>query len=320
MLQAFFAAIEIALLSCNRVLIRNLADQQHKRAQWVDQFLKKPVNYLSTTMIGVNVSVVVNSAFATHLANMFLPHDFAPVAATLMLWPFILLFGEFIPMSLALAFPFQISLWGIAGLKAVYFVFYPFIQCVAWISNIVNRLAGGKEDMANPYFTREELKLLFKGIQTGTLDHGEERMIRGVFEFHKARVDQIMVPIKRVVSCSSTANVGQLKKIIFDSAYSRIPIYSRIPTNIVGTVHAMDLMGESDDVSVEKIMRSPIKFSQGRSAVEILRVMWGHQIYMAIIMGSHDKSVGIVTLEDILEEIVGEIDDEYESRKKTPAA
>jgi CBS domain containing-hemolysin-like protein len=71
---------------------------------------------------------------------------------------------------------------------------------------------------------------------------------------------------------------------------------------------------------VEKIMRSPIKFSQGRSAVEVLRVMWGHQIYMAIIMGSHDKSAGIVTLEDILEEIVGEIDDEYENRKRTPAA
>jgi len=318
--QAFFAAIEMALLSCSRIQIRNLADQKHLRAQWVDQFLKKPVNYLSSTMFGVNLVVVINSSFATHLAGMFLSMSLAPVVATVSLWPFILLFGEFIPMSLARTYPLQVSLWGIVGLKAVFFIFYPFIQCVAWLSGRINRWTGGEQSLSNPYYTRDELRLLFKDVDKDVINKGDEQMIRGVFEFHKARVDQIMVPIKKVVSCSREATVGQLKKIIFDSAYSRIPIYSRVPANIVGTVHAMDLIGVSDDVSVEKIMRSPIKFSQGRSAVEVLRVMWGHQIYMAIIMGSHDKSVGIVTLEDILEEIVGEIGDEYESRKRTSAA
>lgn len=311
-LEGCFAAIEIALISCNRIQIRHLADRKNIRARWVDRFLSKPVNFLSTTMIGVNLVTVISASLSAHVASLFFSENLTPLIATACLWPLIVLFAEFIPMSIALAHPLQVSLWGILGLKVAYFIFYPFVRLVAGISSVVNKFVGGKGDLSSPYFTRDELRLLFKGEQKDIFDKGEQRMIRGVFEFHKARIHQIMVPLKKVVTCSVDKTVGDVKRIIFDSAFSRIPIYKHRLSHIVGTIHAMDLIGLEDHLPIEKVMKLPIKFSQSKSAAEALRTMWGHQIYMAIVTESHNRCVGIVTLEDILEEIVGEIEDEYD--------
>jgi CBS domain containing-hemolysin-like protein len=312
LLEACFAAIEIALLSCNRIQIQYLADRKNIRARWVNRFLAKPANFLSTTMIGVNLVTVISASLSAHVASLFFNENLAPFIATVCLWPLIVLFAEFIPMSIALAHPLQVSLWGILGLKIAYFIFYPFVRLVAGISSMVNKFVGGKGDLASPYFTRDEFRLLFKGEQKEIFDTGEQRMIRGVFEFHKAKIHQIMVPLRKVVSCSVDKTVGDVKRIIFDSAFSRIPIYKHRVSNIVGTVHAMDLIGLEDNLLIEKVMKAPIKFSQSKAAAEALRTMWGHQLYMAIVTESHNRCVGLVTLEDILEEIVGEIEDEYD--------
>ena len=314
--QAFFAGLEIALLSCNRIHVRHLAERKNLYAKWIDQFLSRPVDYLSTTMIGVNLAVVIGAAFSTHLANFFFSEDVAPLVATVCLWPLVLLFGEFIPMSIALASPLRVGLWGVAGLKMAYWIFYPFVRLIAGFSNLITRSLGGQEDLAKPYFTREELRLLFKGVGKDIFNKDDERMIRGIFDFHKIKVREIMVPLKEVVSCGVDTTVGKLKNVVFDSAFSRIPIYRQSPQQIVGTVHAMGLIGMEDDIRVEEVMRTPFKVSPYSTASEVLRKLRSEKRYMAIVVDDQDRAIGIVTVEDILEEIVGDIEDEYDEGKQ----
>ncbi|MBI1871210.1 MAG: HlyC/CorC family transporter [Chlamydiae bacterium] len=310
--QAFFAALEIAFLSVNRIEIRQLAQRPSRRAKAVEFFLRRPVNYLATTMIGVNVAVVVSASFLTHWArNAFEPQN-ASFMTALFLWPITLLFGEFIPMSLALAHPLKVGLWGVWILRIAYFILYPLIRGIGYFSDWMNRFLGGVKGETVPYLTREELRLLFKGGEKEIFDKTEEHMIRGVFEFHKVKVRDIMVPLEQVVQHSTQGTIGDLKKLIFDSAFSRIPIYQKNPFQIVGTLHAMDLMGLEDELSIEEVMRKPFKVFQFAPISEVLRALKIRKEYMAIVVDLHGRSVGIVTLEDILEEIVGDIEDEYD--------
>lgn len=312
LIQAFFAAIEIALLSCNPIQIRYLANRRHWMALVVDRFLKEPVGFLSTTMIGVNVAIVISASLSAHIAGMFLNGPIASLVATACLWPLILLFAEFIPMSLALAYSLKISLWGAPLLKLMYVVCYPFIGLVTCFSKWINTWVGGKSDLKGPYFTRDELRLLFTRAEKDVFEKGETRLIHGVFDFHKIRVHQIMVPLKNVVAASSRLTVGEIKKTIFDSAFSRIPIFERYPSYMIGTIHAMDLIGLDDDVGVEGIVRPSFKVSVSRPVAEVLSEMGSREVHMAIVMDERDRCVGLVTMEDVLEEIVGEIEDEYD--------
>ncbi|MBI1882608.1 MAG: HlyC/CorC family transporter [Chlamydiae bacterium] len=311
-LQAFFAALEIALLSCDRIYIRHLSDRGSLKARWVNDFLARPVNYLGTTMIGVNLAVVISASITAHLTRLFVSERAASFVATGLLWPLILLLGEFIPMSLALAYPNQMSLWGVMALKAAYGFFYPFVRLIDFFSRLINRLLGGSQDASESSFTRDELRLLFKGIGEKIFDKSQERMIRGVFDFHRVRASEIMVPLKEMVSSSVTSTVGHLKRRIFDSAFSRIPIYQGLPSRIVGVVHALDLIGLEDDVSVEKIMRPSIKVDQSKPVSEIFKMLKMEQNYMAMVVDHQNRVIGLVTVEDILEEVVGEIEDEYD--------
>lgn len=314
LLQAFFAGLEIAFLSCDRFEIRHWAYQKNLRARWVGRFLSRPVDYLATTMIGVNVAVVVSASLATALARNFFSPTTASLVATFCLWPVVLLLGEFIPMSLALSYPSKVALWGVSGLKIAYFIFYPFVRLIGYFSHLVNRMLGGRSDLAEPYFTRDELRLLFRGAGKKVFDPAQENMVHGVFKFHRVKVREIMVPLKEVVSCPIEAKVGDLKKKVFDTAFSRIPIYNRLPTQIVGTVHAMDLIGLEDEVPIDQVMKIAFRISPASSVGEVLKVMKKNQTYMGIVTDLYGRSLGVVTMEDIIEEIVGEIEDEYDVR------
>ncbi len=310
--QAFFAGLEIAFLSCDRVQIRHLADQKNLKAKWVNHFLSKPVNYLATTMIGVNVAVVVSASLTTNLISRFLGPSLTPFISTLVLWPMILLFGEFVPMSLALSYPIRIALWGIPALKITYFIFYPFVKLIELFSHMVNRMLGGRSDLEKPYFTRDELKLIFRSAGKKVLDQTQENMVLGVFDFHRTRVRDIMVPLKEVVSCPVEVTVGDLKRKIFDTAFSRIPIYNRHPSQIVGTVHGMDLIGQEDSTPIGEVMKTPFRVASASSIGEVLKAMKKNARYMGIVTDLSGRTLGVVTMEDIIEEIVGEIDDEYD--------
>ncbi len=312
MFQAFFAGLEIALLSCDRVRIRHLADQKNLKARWVNHFLAKPVNYLAATMIGVNVAVVVSASLTASLMGQFFSPAIAPLISTLALWPLILLFGEFVPMSLALTYPMKMALWGVPALKITYFIFYPFIKLIEFLSHTVNRILGGRSDLEKPYFTRDELKLIFRGAGKKVLDQTQENMVVGVFDFHRTRIRDIMVPLKEVVSCPIEVTVADVKRKIFDTAFSRIPIYNRHPSQIVGTVHAMDLIGQEDKTPIADVMKIPFRVASTSPIGEVLKAMKKNGRYMGIVTDISGKIMGVVTMEDIVEEIVGEIDDEYD--------
>lgn len=316
-IQAFFAGSEMGIISANRIKISHRSLRGDGRAKHLERLLENPEKLLGTTLVGVNIAVIVGSSMAASVTLRFFENpEMAAVISTLVMLPLVLIFGQILPMTFARKNSLSFSLAVTFPIKVAYFILFPIVFVASEAANFFSKLFGGKRAKKSHFVTRDELKLLIKeGMKKGVADDMVMDMAYEIFDFGKTDAEDIMVPLKNVVSASKDATVEELIGIIMDTGYSWIPIYSEQPDNIVGIVKATDLLIEDSTKKALDVMRPCYPIRGNELLEDILKKMQQDRINFAIVSDLTGRLTGIVTLEDIIEEIVGEIEDEYTPKK-----
>ncbi len=306
----FFAGSETALLASNRIKIRALAKENHMRAKMAQRVRSNLSRTLSVILVGTNISVVACSLFATHFFLRTSPRFIvlAPFVITFV----ILLFGEIIPKSLCLRRPSFFSLWFAVPLVAADTVLQPVAAFIRFLSERILRILGiasHKESV-----TKRELEIAMK---EGGIGFRERMIISGVFDFASKPVRKIMVPRVEMKAVEAKQPLEAIMKSAQTSGYSRYPIYDGDVDKIVGVVHVNDLLklvGENWNTCMTPPFFIPANMTLS-SALTEFRLK---RVQMAIVLDEYGGTAGIVTIEDLLEELVGEIEDEYDWKRKRP--
>jgi CBS domain containing-hemolysin-like protein len=315
-LAAFAAASETALTSVSRLRMRSLAEEGDRRAAVVVGLHNQPNAYLSTILSINTVAVIVASTAATLIiAETY--RGFPEAAGTAILSAFVLVFCEIAPKSLALRFNERLALILGRPVAALTRLLRPFVAGLTLISNSLLRAATRGKNVVGPFVTEEELKLMVSlGQQQGVVEYGEQEMIHGILEMTDKTVREVMVPRIDVVAIESDRSVAELIDLVVKYGHSRIPVYEESMDNIIGVVYAKDLLREGarsgDPRPITSLMREPYFTPEVKHVGELLKEMQQRKVHMAVVVEEHGGTAGIVTFEDLIEEIVGPIRDEYD--------
>lgn len=332
LLNAFFAMAEIALVSVRKTKIKQLADEGMHRAKNVQRLLEDPTKFLATVQIGVTLvgffasatgAVTLAGPLAEVLAGV--PSSFVAanavgisvVLVTLVIGYLSLVAGEISPKSLALQHAEKIALWTAGPLLYLSVIVSPLVKLVTVSSNLLVRPFGGTASFAPATLSEEELKMLVEaGEEEGVLEEEEKEMIHSIFEFTDTVVRKVMVPRIDIKAVEVNETVDDLLDVIMTAGHSRVPVYEETVDNIVGVVHAKDLLkavhDNGDEVTVRELMRPPYMIPENKMVDELLAEFKKNKIQMAIVVDEYGGTAGLVTIEDLLEEIVGDIMDEYD--------
>jgi putative hemolysin len=314
----FFSAAEMAFIAANRVRIRHLAEEGDATAADYLHAFRNPERTLATAMMGVTIAHIVASSAAT---VGLLPRlgGLAPLVVTATLTPIMLVFGEIIPKAIARewATPLVLKLYRLLTWWAV--LLAPFVACAHTVVTWLLRAFGAGRPDTRQFVSREELKALLS-MNPGEADvtTQEAELIDKIFDLGDTTVREVMVPLVEAVTLPETASPGEAITRIRERGFSRLPVYRERETSLVGVVNAMDLLQRGAEArSLAELMHPPYYVPETKRIDDLLRELQRARIHLAIVVDEYGGSTGIVTLEDILEEIVGEIHDE---RDRPPAA
>jgi putative hemolysin len=314
----FFSAAEMAFIAANRLRLRHLAEEGNAIAEQYLESFRRPERLLSAAMMGVTIAHIV-AASAVTFALLPRLGGIAWIVATATVTPVMLVFGEITPKAVArewatsLILKFYRPLWWASRLLA------PFVLLANAIVSLVLRMVGGPRPDTRQFVSREELKALLQ-LEPGeaSVSAEEAEMIDKIFDLGDTTVREVMVPLVDVVMLPDSATPADAIRLIQQRGFSRIPIYGERETNVVGIVTAMDLLSRGGQVRrVTELMRPPTFVPETKRIDDLLREMQKSRNQLAIVVDEYGGATGIVTLEDIVEEIVGEIQDEHD---RTPAS
>lgn len=318
-LSAFFSASETALSSANKIRLKSMADNGSKGAERALKVIKKYDKTITTILIGNNIVNIACSSIATLLTISLLTNisaEFASawgslistVATTLI----VLTFGEVLPKSIAKDHAEGLSIAISAPISLLIFIFTPFSAFFILMKKGVSKLFRTKETVS---MTEEELKVIIDEIEDeGVLETQESILVRSALEFDEITVDEIITPRVRVVAVENTASVDEVRAKFLAEEYSRMPVYEKTLDNIIGTITEKDFFKayekHGSDFAISSILQETIYLPQMLKISEVLRNMQKEKCHLAVVLDQHGGTLGIVTMEDILEELVGEIWDE----------
>lgn len=329
-LNAFFAATEIAVISLNEKKVRALADDGNKKAVKMLKIIEEPTQFLSTIQIGITLAGFLGSAFAadnfaevlsTAISKAFnlsadntkIINTVAVVLVTLILSYFTLIFGELVPKRIAMKHKEKLanSVCGIISFLAA--VLKPIIWFLTVSTNAVLRIVGiDPHEKEEPVSEEDIVLMLDAGADEGSLDHDDIEYIKNVFKLDKMTAEDVMTPRKSVVSISYDASDKEILEIIEEESYSRIPVYEDNPDKIIGILHACDYLLKRNErnFNLKSILHTPVFVPETVSLDVLFKDMQTDHNHLAVVVNEYGETSGIVTMEDILEEIVGEIWDE----------
>ncbi|MCD6232540.1 HlyC/CorC family transporter [Candidatus Aerophobetes bacterium] len=322
-LSAFFSGAEIALSSLDKITLKKLVKENKKEGQWVQALLRKPSSWLITVLIGNNLVNIAAASLATLFAAKIVggtPGKIVGIVTGIMTF-IILIFGEIIPKRYCQQHALPISL-KIA--KPIYFLsvfFSPLVKVLTLLTQGILKVSGSKEVKKNHLITEKEIHTLIDiGAEEGILEKKEEEMAHSALEFDETQAKEIMVPRTKVVCIEEEENLYTLLELIKKVGYSRIPVYRKTIDNIVGIAYAKDLLNFFSKIDkslkVKQIMHPPIFVPYTTHLSELFRKLQKEKTHLAIIVDEYGGVAGIITIEDLLEEIVGEIEDEYDLKKE----
>lgn len=329
-LNAFFAATEIAVISLNEKKVRALAEDGNKKAVKMLKIIEEPTQFLSTIQIGITLAGFLGSAFAADnfaevlsaaiskafnlsADNTKIINTVAVVLVTLILSYFTLIFGELVPKRIAMKHKEKLanSVCGIISFLAA--VLKPIIWFLTISTNAVLRLVGiDPHEKEEPVSEEDIVLMLDVGADEGSLDHDDIEYIKNVFKLDKMTAEDVMTPRKSVISISYDASDKEILEIIEEESYSRIPVYEDNPDKIIGILHACDylLKRNEKNFDLKSILHTPVFVPETVSLDVLFKDMQTDHNHLAVVVNEYGETSGIVTMEDILEEIVGEIWDE----------
>lgn len=333
LLNAFFAASEMALVSLNDNKIRIMAEDGHKKARLVQSLLKEPSRFLATIQIGITLAGFLASAFAAgsfagrlavYLINAGIPLDqntlqtIATIVITLILSYFTLVLGELVPKRIALQHAEKISFFAVAPLILLSKLTYPFVKFLTFSTNMIVRLFGVDPNADPEEVTEEEIRMMVDvGQEKGTIQEAEKVMINNIFEFDTKTVSDIMTHRTNIVAIPVEMNLKETLHVANVEKYTRIPVYEENIDNIVGILHVKDLFqiienGDDANFNLRDLVREPYYVLESIKIDQLFRDMQKNNVHMAIVIDEYGGTDGIVTIEDLIEEIVGNIFDEYD--------
>lgn len=310
-LSAFFSGSEIALFSVNRVRIRKLAEDGSPKAILLNDLLERPNRLLATILVGNNIVNVGIASIITSVSITFFGNRGVGIAigiATLL----ILVFSEITPKAYAAKNSDRVSLFVARPISLLVQFLYPLVRGIVLITSPVVRFLGG--EINRPFVTEEEIKMLVDvGEKEGVIEKDEKEMIKGVFKFGDTTAKEVMVPRIDTSFIDGNDTVKEAREQLIKTRHSRTPVYDGSTDNIIGVLFAKDILSvESEDTKVKDIMRQAYYVPETKKLDEILDEMQEGKMHLAIVCDEYGGTAGIATLEDLVEEIVGEILDERE--------
>jgi putative hemolysin len=329
--EAFFVAAEIALVTIRHSRVEQLIDEGHRGARRVRRLTQDPARFLAVAQIGVTFVGYLASAYAAvNLADRLagsltgLPviqnysTGIAILVVTLLLALFTIVFGELVPKTLALSRPDRVALALAGPLDVVGQILGPLVTLLTWLTRKIAGSFGA--DVRQAQISTQELKLIVeRGGEQGVLEAEEEQMISAVIELGDRRLHEVMVPRTGMTAVPVTATMDEVIDTFVREGHSRIPVYNETIDEIVGILLAKDLLpflkGVDQKPNLRKLLRPPLFVPESMSIDDLLHKLQRRRVHLAIVLDEYGGTAGMVTIEDLIEEIVGEIQDEYDEEE-----
>jgi putative hemolysin len=335
LINSFFAASEISIISLNHNKLKKLTEEGNKKAEVLAQLVSQPSKFLASIQVGVTLSgllasAVASESFADPIAGLFahtavspaLVKVFAVAIITIILSYFTLVFGELVPKRIAMQHSEKVAL-SVAGiLTFLSQVFRPFVWFLASSTNVFVRLLGVDPYGVRKNVTEEEIRMMVDvGEESGVIEESEKDMINNVFDFNDRTAGEIMTHRTDIFAVETTATLDEVVQLGINEGYSRIPVFEDDLDNIVGVIYIKDLlkfinMKSKIEFDIKKVMRQPLFIPKTKHCRELFSLLTGKKLHMAVVVDEYGGTAGIVTLEDLIESILGNIQDEYDNEEE----
>lgn len=331
LINAFFAMSELAIISLNDNKIKKMALEGNKIAITLVNILSEPSKFLSTIQVGVTLSGLLASAvaadtFAEYIVYYFRNFSISPtivrvislIIITLLLSFFTLVFGELVPKRIAMNSYEKISFAIARPLSIIYKIEKPFVALLSWSTNSILRLIGIDPNQKSEKVTEEEIRMMVDvGNESGTIKQSEKDMINNIFEFDNRNADEIMTHRTDIIAIDLNTPITDIIAIAAKSGYSRIPVYDNNLDDVIGILYVKDLLSlvlenPTNAFSISTYMRSALYVPETNRCKELFQEFKDKKVQMAIVVDEYGGTSGLVTMEDLIESIVGNIQDEYD--------
>ena len=316
MCSAFFSATETALSSVNKIRLKHMAENGSRAAQRTLNILEKYDKALTTILIGNNIVNIACSSIATILSISLVGEKYGSLVSTIATTVIVLIFGEVMPKSIAKDFSEPVAMFTSGVISFLMVIFTPFSAFFILLKKGVSKLLHSSDTVS---MTEEELKVMIDEIEDeGVLEQQESNLVRSALEFDEITVDEIITPRVRITAVEAGESIDDVRQKFLSEEYSRMPVYERTLDNIVGIITEKEFFKQyekSADFTVKSIMQETLYIPQMQKLSEVFRTMQKQKCHMSVVLDQHGGTLGIVTMEDILEELVGEIWDESDEVK-----
>lgn len=334
--NAYFAAAEIAFISLNDAKLDVQVKEGNKKAKSIKKILENPSKFLATIQIGITLAGFLSSAFASEaFASELAPilygwmpfftvevwNSISIVLITIILSYFTLVLGELVPKRIAMKYYEKIAFGTVRVIRTIAIVASPFVKFLTFSTNVVSKLFGVSE-IEEETVTEEEIRMMVDvGEEKGAIDKEEKEMINNVFEFNDKVVSEIMVPRTEIYAVDMNLSISKVLEEITDDddfRFSRIPVYDETIDEIKGVVYIKDILlsTKNKNVKIKNLVKEAYYVPETKPLNELFNELRKNRKQIAIVVDEYGGTAGVVTMEDILEEIVGEIYDEYDEVEK----
>ena len=314
--SAYFSATETALSSANKIRLKHMADTGNRAAERTLNILEKYDKALTTILIGNNIVNIACSSIATILAISLVGEKYGSLVSTIATTVIVLIFGEVMPKSIAKDYPETIAMLASGVISFLMVIFTPFSALFILLKKGVSKLMHSSDKVS---MTEEELKVMIDEIEDeGVLEQQESNLVRSALEFDEITVDEIITPRVRITAVEIGDDAASVRQKFLQEEYSRMPVYERTLDNIVGIITEKEFFKQyekSTDFTIRSILQETLYLPQMQKLSEVFRTMQKQKCHMSVVLDQHGGTLGIVTMEDILEELVGEIWDESDEVK-----
>jgi putative hemolysin len=337
LINAFFAASEVAMISLNDNKIKVMADEGNKSARMLKDLLSEPSRFLATIQVGITMAGFLASAFAAEsFANDFVRflrglgldqnsfsddtlRTFSLIFITLILSYVTLVLGELVPKRIAMKYPEGLSMVAVRPITWIAVIASPFVKLLTLSTDFIVRIFGVNPGKHEETVTEEEIRLMVDvGVERETIDENEKEMINNIFDLDNKNVEDIMTHRTEIIALSVDAPLREVVDLINHEKYTRIPIYEEAIDNIIGIINSKDLFQfihspeQFEQFHLRQILREPYFVPSSKKIRMLIKEMQKSKMHLAVVIDEYGGTAGLVTIEDLLEEIVGNIFDEHD--------
>jgi CBS domain containing-hemolysin-like protein len=317
---ALLSGSEVAFIAANRIKLRHLVEKGSGSAKIVQKIREEPDRFFSAVILSGNLFTILATSIGTAMALNFFGKESGVIVATVAMTFLTVVFGELAPKTFAVSHAERIALALAKPLDLYIKLISPIVWVFNKLSNLIIRGAGGGKEPASPFLTEEEMKSMINiGEEEGAIEKEEKEMLHNVFEFGDTAVSDAMVPRTEIVSIDEDALIEDVLNLVSEKGYSRYPVIKETVDNIIGLLYVKDIlrgMAEKDVTAktpIKGFIRDAYYIPSNKMATTLLDEMQKHKFHIAIVLDEHGGTAGLITLEDIMEEIVGGLQDEFEA-------